>query len=73
MKTPDKSINKSKIKFTTDYSVHRIIRLNDGRILTEQSYKDDDDKYKDKVCIYNLKYDFVICDICVDYSLGEVI
>jgi len=73
VKTSDISINKSKIKFTTDYSVHRIIRLNDGRILTEQSYEDDDDKYKYKVCIYNLKYDFVICDICVDYSLGEVI
>jgi len=59
---------KSKIKFTTDYCVDKIMPLNDGRILTYQRYNDEQDKNKWKVCIYNFNYDFVICDVSMEYD-----
>jgi hypothetical protein len=64
-------LKKSKIKFNTDYEVIRIIALQDGRILTEQRYEFNNEK-KYKVCIYNIDYDFVFCEFCMDMDLGEI-
>ena len=66
-------LKKSKIKFNTDYEViNRIIALQDGRILTEQRYElNNEEKYK--VCIYNIDYDFVFCEFCMDMEYGEII
>ena len=58
-------INNIKIKFNTEYNVDKIIRLKDGRILTYQ-WEEIDKERKYKICVYNLNYDFVICDICKD-------
>ena len=69
-KTIVKENQKSKIAFATDYKVLHIMELNDGRILTYQSYSDNE-KEKYKVCIYNLKYDIVTCDICSDTNYSD--
>ena len=65
-------INNIKIKFNTEYNVDRIIPLKDGRILTYQ-WEKIDKKRKYKICVYNLNYDFVICDICKDIDRIEII
>ena len=65
-------INNIKIKFNTEYNVDKIIRLKDGRILTYQ-WEEIDKERKYKICVYNLNYDFVICDICIDIDRIEII
>ena len=68
----DTLLKKSKIKFNIDYEVDQILALQDGRILTTQSYEINNEK-KYKACIYNIDYDFVICDICIDIDSGYII
>jgi len=69
----DALLKKSKIKFNADYEVYdEIFALQDGRILTIQSYEINNEK-KYKACIYNIDYDFVICDICIDIDSGYII
>ena len=65
-------LKKSKIKFNTDYEIYEILALQDGRILTMQGYEINNEK-KYKACIYNIDYDFVICDICMDIDYGYII
>ena len=65
-------LKKSKIKFNTDYEVYQIFALQDGRILTFQSYEINNEK-KYKAFIYNIDYDFAICDICMDIDLDYII
>jgi len=63
-------LKKSKIKFNTDYEIYQILALQDGRILTNQHDKINSEK--GKICIYNIDYDFVICDICMDIDFGHI-
>ena len=64
-------LKKSKIKFNADYEIYEILALQDGRILTMQGYGINNER-KYKACVYNIDYDFVICDICMDIDYGYI-
>ena len=65
-------LKKSKIKFNTDNEIYQIFALQDGRVLTNQCVKINNEIVKSKICIYNIDYDFVICDICKDNDFGYI-
>jgi hypothetical protein len=66
-----KNFNVNQIKelqtFTTKNEVKKILILNDGRIVTNQCYYDENSESFHKLCIYSLKNGFV-CDINIDYE-----
>ena len=66
-----KNFNVNQIKelqtFTTKNEVKKILILDDGRIVTNQCYYDENSESFHKLCIYSLKNGFV-CDINIDYE-----
>ena len=52
--------------FSTKNEVENILILNDGRIVTNQCYYNEDSEQFYKLCVYSLKNGFV-CDINIDY------
>ena len=53
--------------FTTKNTIEKLLILNDGRILTNQSYYDENGDNIYKLCVYSLQNGF-ICDINIDYG-----
>ena len=51
--------------FTTKYYIKNLMILNDRRLLSVQSYSDENEKTLYKICIYNLN-NGIICDINYD-------
>ena len=54
--------------FTTKYNIKNLFILNDRRLLSIQSYSDENEKTLYKICIYNLN-NGIICDINYDIVL----
>ena len=54
--------------FTTKYNIKNLMILNDRRLLSVQSYSDENEKTLYKICIYNLN-NGIICDINYDIVL----
>ena len=65
------NFNINKIKelnsFTTKNTIEKLLILNDGRILTNQKYYDENGDNIYKLCVYSLQNGF-ICDINIDYG-----
>ena len=53
--------------FNTKYKIETLLVLNDGRILTQQCYSDENSEDYYKLCVYSTKNGFM-CDINIDYE-----